>query len=203
MLLKHLRILLSFSGLHKLFSSLIYELCLYIFLSCSSLRLCFVSMRLSLGAPDNTLILPSSSSKSLSLCSNLIPLLLDCFSKNLLWNKMWGCKNIRLPARSHLPVDIWSIQHFLEAVSKCQIVCCLYWCIFWFHPFGKLFHFRAYFCGCSCYPRWHWPQWCQNLLLLQRKTHRQQRQHKANSFNDCKSMPGKNYFVCQVAGISY
>lgn len=114
MLLKHLRILLSFSGLHKLFSSLIYELCLYIFLSCSSLRLCFVSMRLSLGAPDNTLILPSSSSKSLSLCSNLIPLLPDCFSRNLLWNKMWGCKNIWLPARSHLPVDIWYIQHFLK-----------------------------------------------------------------------------------------
>lgn len=85
MLFKHLHTLLSTSGLHRLFPSLIYEPHL-LFLSSSSLLLCFVSMRVSLGAPDNTLILLSSS-KFLSVCNNLMPLFLDYSSENLLRNK--------------------------------------------------------------------------------------------------------------------
>lgn len=51
--------------------------------SFNSLILCFASMRLSLSAPYNTLILASSFSKSLNLCSNPILLLLHLnrFSK--------------------------------------------------------------------------------------------------------------------------
>lgn len=89
-----------------------YLVCSFPNESSNSLLLCFASMSLSLSAPDNTLILPPSSSKSLNLCSSLILLLLhfNCFSKNLLWDKMWGHRNLRLPTRRHLPGDIWYIQ---------------------------------------------------------------------------------------------
>lgn len=155
----------------------------------------------------------------LNCCSKLILLLLHMnhFSKNPLWNKIWGNRDIMLPALNYLPTDIWYIQTggqmysltyhsstSIYRVSLKQSVNVKSLIAYTNAAFGfislVLFHFRAYFCRCSCYTRWHWPQRCQNLLLLQRETDRQQWQHQANSLNDCKNMPSKNYFICQVLG---
>lgn len=93
MLFKHLHILLSFFSVPTaIVLSCIFQVP-YLFFpkeSFSTLLSCLASIRLSLSAPDNTAVLPSYSSKSLNICSNLILLLLylNHFSENLLWDKI-------------------------------------------------------------------------------------------------------------------